>query len=52
MSEEKQHESHSEPSNEVSKEVSMEDLKHASFPYRLTKVSKANLNAKICDIFK
>ena len=36
----------------VSNDVSMEDLKHALFPHRLTKVRKANLNAKIYDIFK
>ena len=51
-SEKKEHESNSEPSNKASNEVTMEDLKHAPFPHRLTKASKANLNAKIYDIFK
>ena len=30
----------------------MEDLKHAPFPHRLTKVSKVNLNAEIYNVFK
>ena len=30
----------------------MEDLKHALFPYRFVKASKANLNAEIYDVFK
>ena len=30
----------------------MEDLKHAPFPHRLTKASKANLNVEIYDVFK
>ena len=38
--------------HEASNKVSFEDLKHAPFPHRLTKASKANLNAKIYDIFK
>ena len=37
---------------EVSNEVSMEDLKHAPFLNRLTKESKANLNAEIYDVFR
>ena len=36
----------------MSKDVSMEDLKHAPFPHRLAKANKANLNAKIYDVFK
>ena len=32
--------------------MSLEDLKHAPFPPRLTKASKANLNAEIYDVFK
>ena len=43
MSEEKKYESHFD--------VSLEDLKYAPFPHRLAKMSKANLNAEICDIF-
>ena len=51
----KEHESQSEPSNKVSNEVTMKDLKHVPFPHRLTKASKAskvNLNARIYDICK
>ena len=48
----KEHDSNSKPSNKASNEVIMEDLKHAPFPHRLTKASKANLNAKIYDVFK
>ena len=51
-SEKKEHKSHFKPSKEVSDEVSMEDLKHAPFPHRLTKASKANLNDEIYDTFK
>ena len=51
-SKEKDHWSHSEPSNEVFKDVSLEDLKHAPFPHRLAKANKANLNAEIYDVFK
>ncbi|GFS43691.1 hypothetical protein Acr_00g0086450 [Actinidia rufa] len=51
-SEEKDHESNSEPFKKASNEITMEDLKHAPFPHRLTKVSKMNLNAEIYDIFK
>ena len=51
-SEKKEQESYSEPYKEAYNEVSLEDLKHAPFPYWLTKASKANLNVKIYDIFK
>ena len=51
-SEEKDHESNSEPFKKASNEITMEDLKHAPFPHRLTKASKTNLNAEIYDIFK
>ena len=51
-SEEKEHGNHSEPSKEVSKDVSIKDLKHASFPHRLAKMNKTNLNAEIYDVFK
>ena len=51
-SNEKEHESNSEPSNKASNEVTMEDLKHAPFPHRLTKANKVNLNAEIYDVFK
>ena len=49
---EKEHNSNSEPSNKVSNEITMKDLKHALFPHMLTKASKANLNDKIYDVFK
>ena len=49
---EKERENDSKPFNKASNEVTMEDLKHAPFPHRLTKASKANLNAKIYDVFK
>ena len=32
--------------------VSLEDLKYALFPHRLTKASKTNLNAEMYDVFK
>ena len=51
-SEEKDHESNSEPFKKASDEITMEDLKHAPFPHRLMKASKTNLNAEIYDIFK
>ncbi|GFY96721.1 hypothetical protein Acr_11g0010270 [Actinidia rufa] len=50
--EEKDHESNSELFKKASNEITMEHLKHASFPHRLTKASKTNLNAEIYDIFK
>ena len=49
---EKEHEIHSKPSNKASNEVTMKDLKYAPFLHRLTKASKANLNAKIYNNFK
>ena len=51
-SEKKKHEINYEPSKKAYNDVSLEDLKCASFLHRLTKVSKTNLNAKIYDIFK
>ncbi|XP_057463829.1 uncharacterized protein LOC130753671 [Actinidia eriantha] len=42
----------SEPVPKVSNEITVEDLKHAPFPQRLAKVSKANLNSEIYDVFK
>ena len=36
----------------MSNDITFEDLKHVPFPHRLAKVSKANLNAKIYDVFK
>ena len=32
--------------------MSMENLKHATFPHRLAKANKANLNVEIYDVFK
>ena len=46
------HENKSVPSKEVSRDVSIEDLKHAPFPHRLATTSKANLSADIYDVFK
>ena len=51
-SEKKDHEKKFELSNKASNDVTMEDLKHTPFPHRLAKMSKANLNAKIYDVFK
>ena len=51
-SEEKEHENNFEPSNKACNEVTMEDLKDASFPHRLTKARKVNLDAEIYDAFK
>ena len=51
-SEEKEHESNSEPFKKTSNDITMKDLKHAPFPHRLTKASKVNLNTEIYDIFK
>ena len=48
----KEHEHDSEPSKKASNEVTIEDLKHAPFPHRLAKASKANLNVEIYDVFK
>ncbi|GFY91099.1 hypothetical protein Acr_07g0012950 [Actinidia rufa] len=36
----------------MSNDITVEDLKYAPFPHRLAKVSKANLNAEIYDVFK
>ncbi|GFS42481.1 hypothetical protein Acr_00g0080060 [Actinidia rufa] len=47
-----EHEHDSELAIKVSNEITIEDLKHAPFPQRLAKVSKANLNSKIYDVFK
>ncbi|GFZ02210.1 hypothetical protein Acr_15g0008180 [Actinidia rufa] len=48
----KEYEHDSEPVTKVPNEITVEDLKHAPFPQRLAKVSKANLNSEIYDIFK
>ncbi|GFZ14646.1 hypothetical protein Acr_24g0008360 [Actinidia rufa] len=47
-----EHEHDSEPVTKVPNEITVEDLKHAPFPQRLAKVSKANLISEIYDIFK
>ena len=41
-----------EPSAKMSNDITVEDLKDAPLPHRLAKVSKANLNTKIYDVFK
>ena len=51
-SNDKEHKSKSELSNKPSNEVTIQDLKHAPFPHKLTKTSKANLNVEIYDVFK
>ena len=51
-SEKKDHESNSEQPKKVSNDVTIEDLKRAPFPHRLTKASNANLNTEIYDVFK
>ncbi|GFZ14636.1 hypothetical protein Acr_24g0008260 [Actinidia rufa] len=47
-----EHEHDSEPVTKMFNEITVEDLKHAPFPQRLAKVSKANLNSEIYDVFK
>ena len=50
--EQKELEHDSKSSKKASIEITIEYLKHAPFPHRLAKASKANLNAKIYDVFK